>query len=169
MPTSHTPAPCACVWIVLSFGVMLTGCHRRSSSAASPRASAQQASVVYGTPSKLHLAESAQSVTGDELRKEKVGRTEELFVGRFPGVRVLRTVSGELLISIRGSGLWSTREQPLYVVDGIAVVLTPGRGLDWLVPEDIERIDVLKGAAETSMYGGRGANGVVRITTKQPR
>ena len=169
MPTSHTPAPSAFVWIALSFGVMIIACHRHPSSAASPQPLTDQANVYYGTPFKRDRATSAQSTTADELKREKGGRAEELFVGRFPGVRVLRTVNGELLISVRGSGLWSTRQQPLYVVDGIAVELTPGRGLDWLVPESIERIDVLKGAVETSMYGGRGANGVVLITTKQPR
>lgn len=57
--------------------------------------------------------------------------------------------------------------QPLYVVDGLVVEVTPGRGLDWLTVSEIARIDVLRNPAETAMYGSRGANGVIVITTKR--
>jgi TonB-dependent SusC/RagA subfamily outer membrane receptor len=128
-------------------------------------ASALAIAACYHVPSgPARLRHSA-----DDLMNERPARVEELFLGRFPGVRVLRTVGGGLQVSIRGSGLWSADEQPLYVVDGMAVNVTPGRGLDWLAPEDIARIQVLKNAAETTMFGARGANGVVLITTKGPR
>jgi len=55
------------------------------------------------------------------------------------------------------------------VVDGIPVEVEPGRGLDWLSPAEIARIDVLKDAPETTMYGVRGANGVILVTTKRSR
>ncbi|MGH2829576.1 MAG: TonB-dependent receptor plug domain-containing protein [Actinomycetota bacterium] len=89
--------------------------------------------------------------------------------GRFPGVRVVRTPGGGFSIRIRGVSTLLGDTEPLYVVDGIPVNVEPGRGLDWLNPADIARIDVLKDAAETSMYGVRGANGVILITTKRSR
>jgi TonB-dependent SusC/RagA subfamily outer membrane receptor len=116
-----------------------------------------------------HAGGSVQSATAEDLKDVRSGRAEELFVGRFSGVRVLRTVGGGLQVSIRGGGLWSADQQPLYVIDDVAVTVSPERGLDWLVPEDIARIEILKNAAETTMFGARGANGVVLITTRRPR
>lgn len=98
------------------------------------------------------------------MKNRKVKRVEELLVGRFPGVHVFPTPNGGFSVRIRGAATVGDRE-PLYVVDGMPVEVTPGRGLDWLDPADIARIDVLKNPAETSMYGGRGANGVILITT----
>ena len=95
-----------------------------------------------------------------------MGRVEELLAGRFPGVLVLPTPSGGWMLRIRSSAL---DRAPLYVVDGLPVEVTPDRGLDWLEPSDDERIDILREPAETSMFGGRGANGVVLIKTKSHR
>lgn len=80
---------------------------------------------------------------------------------------VIRTANGGVRIRIL-SGMASEGE-PLYVVDGTPVTVIPGRGLDWLSPEQIARIDVLKYPAETAIYGPRGVNGVVIITTKGNR
>ncbi len=71
----------------------------------------------------------------------------------FPGVDVVRAPSGGFSIRIRGVSTLLGDKEPLYIVDGIPVQVTPGRGLDWLIPSEIERIDVLKNPAETSMYG----------------
>lgn len=57
--------------------------------------------------------------------------------------------------------------QPLCVVEGLVVEVTPGRGLDWLTVSESARIDILRNTAETAMYGSRGANGVIVITTKR--
>jgi TonB-dependent SusC/RagA subfamily outer membrane receptor len=91
---------------------------------------------------------------------------EELLAGRFAGVRVIPTPNGGFSIRIRGANSITGSNEPLYVVDGLAVEVAPGEGLNWLDPADIERIDVLKDAAETSIYGVRGANGVILIKTK---
>lgn len=103
--------------------------------------------------------------------KVKVGsafQVEQLLEGRIPGVEVLRTRSGGFLIHVRGVTTLHGDGEPLYVVDGLPVEIDPERGLDWLSPAEIERIEVLKDAVETSMYGVRGANGVLLITTKRP-
>lgn len=96
-------------------------------------------------------------------------RAEDLLVGRFPGVQVLRTPDGGISVRVRGGSTISGSGEPLYLVDGVEVSVTPGRGLDWLNPADIERIEVLKDATATTMYGMRGANGVILITTTRPR
>lgn len=153
----------------LASGLALAACYHVPSTAARSRPSDERVSVGYGMQPAAHAGGSVQSAVAEDFKNETSGRAEELFSGRFSGVRVLRTVGGGLLVSIRGGGLWSADQQPLYVVDGVAVTVASDRGLDWLVPEDIARIDVLKNAAETTMFGARGANGVVLITTRQPR
>jgi TonB-dependent starch-binding outer membrane protein SusC len=107
---------------------------------------------------------SIASTTGEALEDRKVGRPEELLRGQFPGVLVVPTSDGGFSVRIRGLGPGSG--EPLYVVDGIPLAVAPGQGLRWLNPMDIERIDVLKGAA-AAIYGGRAANGVILITTKR--
>lgn len=94
---------------------------------------------------------------------------EDLFVGRFPGVTVSRTNGGGLQIRIRGgSNTFFGNDEPLYVVDDTP--LAPGSGgIVFLNPYDIQKIEVLKNPADIALYGIRGGNGVVKITTKRPR
>ena len=84
----------------------------------------------------------------------------------FLGVDVIRTNRGGVLIRVI-SGL--VGDNPLYVVDGTPVQVDPKRGLDWLSPEQIARVEVLRLPAETAIYGPRGANGVIVITTRRDR
>jgi TonB-dependent SusC/RagA subfamily outer membrane receptor len=93
---------------------------------------------------------------------------ERLFVGRFPGVAVQSSPSGGFRLRIRGgANSFLLNQEPLYVVDGTP--LPPGTGeISFLNPYDIEKIEVLKDASDLSFYGGRGANGVIRITTLRP-
>jgi TonB-dependent SusC/RagA subfamily outer membrane receptor len=86
-------------------------------------------------------------------------------VRRFPGVHVIRTRSGgfsvRILSALVGGG------EPLYVIDGTPMPVEPSRGIDWLRLDDVAQIKVMKDPAETTVYGPRGVNGVVVITTKQ--
>lgn len=93
---------------------------------------------------------------------------EDLFAGRFPGVSVSRTDGGGLQIRIRGgSNTFYGSDEPLYVVDDTP--LQPGSGgIIFLNPNDIQKIEVLKNPADIALYGMRGGNGVVKITTKKP-
>jgi TonB-dependent SusC/RagA subfamily outer membrane receptor len=102
-----------------------------------------------------------------EWSTDGVTRVEELFVGRFPGVQVLQTPNG-ISVRIRGTTTVNGSAEPLYVVDGFPVVAGP-EGLIDLNPRDIATIEVLKDAGSIAEYGMRGANGVVRITTKRAR
>ncbi len=93
-------------------------------------------------------------------------RAEEL-LSRFPGVEVLQVPGGRISVRIRGtSSLLNT--EPLYVLDGM-IVDPLGPGLLGINPAEIARIEVLKDAAATALYGIRGSNGVVLITTKRAR
>lgn len=97
------------------------------------------------------------------------GKTlERLFTGRFPGVDVVAAGAGGLRIRIRGgANSFLAGEEPLYVVDGTPLPAGTG-GIVHLNPYDIETIEVLKNPADIGIYGVRGGNGVVRITTLQP-
>lgn len=93
---------------------------------------------------------------------------EDLFAGKFPGVQVSRMANGGLQILIRGgANSFYGSDEPLIVVD--ETPLAPGsRGIVYLNPSDIERIEVLKNPSDVALYGIRGGNGVVKITTKRP-
>lgn len=92
---------------------------------------------------------------------------EDLFSGRFPGVTVTRADGGGLQIRIRGgNNTFYGSNEPLIVVDDTP--LAPSRGIVFLNPHDIQRIEVLKNPADIGIYGVRGGNGVVKITTLKP-
>lgn len=146
----------------------LAGCHHGPPVPAKPPAP-ENVQVGYGEQSREQTGGAVQSVTDEELSNVKAAQVEELLAGRFAGVDVVRTPDGGFSIRIRGVSTLLGDKEPLYIVDGIPAQVTPGRGLDWLNPADIERIDVLKNPAETAIYGVRGANGVIVITTKGSR
>jgi TonB-dependent SusC/RagA subfamily outer membrane receptor len=110
---------------------------------------------------------SVTVVDGDELKGTSHAQLEDFLEGRVAGVQVIRQPGGGISVRIRGPGSLDGDMEPLYVVDGMPVRVRAGRGLDWLNPGDIARIEVLKDAATTSMYGVQGANGVVLITTRK--
>ena len=93
---------------------------------------------------------------------------EKILADRVPGVTIGRASDGSLTVRIRGSASWNPDNQPLYIIDGVPITPGPGGALAGLSPYDIAKIEVLKDAASMSMYGSRGANGVILIKTKHP-
>jgi TonB-dependent SusC/RagA subfamily outer membrane receptor len=148
--------------------VALVSCQHRSSVSGQPPAP-DRAKVGYGEQPREQVGGTGQAVNDSEFRDRRAPQVEQLLEGRVPGVNVVRTRSGGYVFRIRGASTLVGRQGPLYVVDGIPVEIDPEHGLDWLSPTEIERVEVLKTAAETSMYGVRGANGVILITTKRAR
>lgn len=148
---------------VLFLAIALAGC---SQSGATRQDDAQEdeVSIGYGTQSKANTTGSQSSVDVDK-EKRPIARVEELLEG-VSGVRVLRSPTGGIRVQIRGASSILGSNEPLYVVDGMPIEVQSGEGLSWLNPADIATIDVLKDASSTSIYGSRGANGVVIITTK---
>ncbi|OLC40702.1 MAG: hypothetical protein AUH75_07425 [Gemmatimonadetes bacterium 13_1_40CM_4_65_7] len=86
---------------------------------------------------------------------------------RVPGLSLTRAPDGHLVIHIRGTSTLLGDEEPLFVVNGLALETPIGGNLWSINPHDIESITVLRDAASTAMYGVRGANGVIVIKTKQ--
>lgn len=129
--------------------------------------------VGYGTQRKKDVTGSVKSLRSDAFNKGIVNSPQQLLQGKVAGVNVT-SVSGEpggiLGITVRGPGGVRTGSTPLFVVDGIPLDNSAtGRGdpLNFLNPQDIESFDVLKDASATAIYGTRGANGVIIITTKK--
>lgn len=121
--------------------------------------------VGYGVTKKRDLAGAITSIKADDVKAGVVMNTAELIKGRAAGVNVRQTSmepGGLITIRVRGASSISSSNDPLYVVDGLQ---TEG-GLD-LNPDDIESIEILKDASATAIYGARGANGVVIVTTKK--
>lgn len=153
--------PLALVTVVLS----LAACGK---SAAPPSGPAQdRVPVGYGTQERASITGSVSSVEAGEVDNRRVTRVEELLEGRVAGVQVIRTSSGGISLRIRGVSSINGSSEPLFVIDGMPVQLSPGMGLAGLNPNDVARIEILKDAGTTAIYGSRGANGVILITTKR--
>ncbi|HEV7837544.1 MAG TPA: TonB-dependent receptor plug domain-containing protein [Gemmatimonadaceae bacterium] len=108
---------------------------------------------------------------GSIVTSEDAGRTpdepiEKQLASRVPGIIVDRTSDGGIAIRLRGATTILGSNAPLYIVDGIPIEAGPNGSLTGINPMDIASIEVLKDATATSMYGVRGANGVIIIKTK---
>ncbi|MCG6190660.1 SusC/RagA family TonB-linked outer membrane protein [Maribellus maritimus] len=124
--------------------------------------------IGYGTMKKSDLTGSVESVTPEELVDRPVINVGQALQNKVAGVQVIRQAAGDPggrpQIRIRGTNSINTSPDPLFVVDGIVGVVNALENLD---PEDIESMDILKDASATAIYGTRGANGVIIITTKR--
>ena len=124
--------------------------------------------VGYGTRKKSDLTGAVATVSADNLKERAVVNFAEAMAGQLAGVQVQQVngaPGGEgLAIRVRGTGSITQSNSPLYVVDGYPM---EGGAFRLINPSDIESIQVLKDASSTAIYGSRGANGVVIITTKK--
>lgn len=106
-------------------------------------------------------------LTSEDIRRTPDVPIEQALMARVPGVWITRTADGGIAVRLRRSATMSGQSDPLYIVDGFAYDPGPGGSLSSINPYEIESIRVLKNAADTAMYGVRGANGVIVITTKR--
>lgn len=124
--------------------------------------------IGYGTQKRADITTAVSSVSAEDIQNRPVQNFGEAIAGQMPGVQVQQTSGapgGEgLSISVRGTGSITQSNDPLYVVDGYPM---EGSAFRLINPSDIESIQVLKDASSTAIYGSRGANGVVVITTKK--
>ena len=139
--------------------------------------------VGYGTVKKRDLTGSVSSVKGDDLSLNGVSSIGHALEGKAAGLYIRQNSAqpgGGLDILVRGAGSVNASNDPLYIVDGFPIAkldqasggdakMDPGTQgiLNFLNPNDVESIEVLKDASATSIYGARAANGVVIITTKR--
>lgn len=120
--------------------------------------------VGYGTSRKSDLTGSISSVSGADLRKVPIANIAETLTGRVAGVQVTSSEGSpdsEVKIRIRGGGSLTQDSSPLIIVDGF-----PVNSMNDISPSDVDNITILKDASSTAIYGSRGANGVIIITTK---
>ncbi len=143
--------------------------------------------VAYGTTSKRVATGSVSTVSGEEVRKQPVSNLLQALEGKAPGLFIAQsngTPGSQMNISIRGQLSVASGKLPLFIIDGVPFVETPintignsnyglqgAAGLidpmNSINPADIESISVLKDADATAIYGSRGANGVILITTRK--
>jgi TonB-dependent SusC/RagA subfamily outer membrane receptor len=122
-----------------------------------------------GSPHVRTSPQPTKTLTSEDIERTAPGQAsvEQMLMDRFPGVEVRRTASGGVSIRIRGAASFYGNTEPLLVVDGTPVQQSAS-GFSWLNPHDIATLTVLKNPADTAIYGLRGANGVIVITTTRP-
>lgn len=134
----------------------------------------------YGTDERANLSSSISSVRGAELEATPIAGMDGALQGKVAGVQVVQNAGNPgvgVTVRVRGSASISASNQPLYVIDGVPLLrdnfsqLDVGgqdvSGVTGLNPDEIESIDVLKDAAAAAIYGSRGSNGVIMVTTKR--
>ena len=120
--------------------------------------------IGYGTVKKKDLTGAVTSVTAKQIENVPVANVSEALTGKMAGVNITTTEGSpdaDVKIRVRGGGSLSQDNSPLYIVDGF-----PVSSISDIAPSEIQSIDVLKDASSTAIYGARGANGVVIVTTK---
>lgn len=120
--------------------------------------------IGYGTARRSDLTGALSSVSEKSFRDQNVSTLSDVLQGRAAGVQISNTVGapgGETRIRVRGSNSILGDNNPLFVIDGFV-----GADFSLLNPNDIQSIEVLKDASSTAIYGSRGANGVILVTTK---
>jgi TonB-dependent SusC/RagA subfamily outer membrane receptor len=114
-------------------------------------------------------ATTASTVSTTEIARAPNETVEQYLNGRFSGVNISPTADGGLTIRVRGQTSVHGSNAPLYILDGVAIQPDANGSLSGINPYDIQSIKVLKDLADITMYGVRGANGVIVIKTKQKR
>jgi len=129
--------------------------------------------VGYGTMQKSDLTGSVTMVDQTNIKQMPAATIDQKLVGQVAGVQIQQVTGapgGGTSVKIRGAGSIGAGNEPLYVIDGMPYASGMNQNLNPLVflnPNDIESISVLKDASSTAIYGSRGANGVIMITTKK--
>ena len=121
--------------------------------------------IGYGTVKKKDLTGSVSSISEKQIANIPVSNVSEAMTGKMAGVNITTTEGSpdaDVKIRVRGGGSLSQDNFPLYIVDGF-----PVSSISDIAPSEIQSIDVLKDASSTAIYGARGANGVIIITTKE--
>jgi TonB-dependent SusC/RagA subfamily outer membrane receptor len=124
-------------------------------------------STGYTHEARKDFTGSAGTLTARDMEHTRVSRLDQLLQGRIPGVEVTRRPNGEFTIRIRGTHTFLGNDEPLVVIDGMPIRVGAMSALASIPPDDVARIDVLKDAGSTAIYGSDGANGVIIVTTKR--
>ncbi len=126
--------------------------------------------IGYGTTTKKDLTGSVSSVSSEDITQVPASRVDQVLQGRAAGVQVTQSSGAPgagTAIRVRGGNSITGSNEPLFVIDGI--VVGTNFNLNNINPSDIQSLEILKDASSIAIYGSRGANGVVLITTKSGR
>lgn len=138
-------------------------CARRSQSGP-PRPVRDSVDIGYGAQPKGRTTGAVSTIDDDAIAARPL-RIEELLRGKVPGLEVIQR-GNAVTLRIRGSGTLLSTVEPLVIVDGVMIQTgNIANALAGLTPDDIKQVSVLKDVASTSIYGERGAGGVILITT----
>jgi TonB-dependent SusC/RagA subfamily outer membrane receptor len=105
-------------------------------------------------------------LTADDIQRLPGQTLEELLLARVPGLTLTRAADGHMVLRLRGTSTLMGEEEPLFIVNGIALGPNATGNLSAINPHDIDTVQVLRDAAATAAYGVRGSNGVIVIRTK---
>ncbi len=123
--------------------------------------------IGYGVAKKRDVSTAISQIKGDELANRPNADFRQSMAGKMPGVSVMQTSGNpegdNLMVRVRGVGSITAGNEPLYIVDGVPME----NGISNLNPNDIESLEVLKDASAAAIYGSRGSNGVIIITTRK--
>lgn len=165
----HTPGRRPSVqWLVIAASVAAAGCAPQPASLAL---------LPTPLPLNVRLTREASSTAAAEARaaaRDEISLTEsaryahiqDLLIARVPGLEVRPTGNGRFALFVRGRPALSDQHEPLVVIDGMQFSQNGAEVLSSLTPRDVKRVEVLRDAAATGIYGTRGANGVVLVTTR---
>jgi TonB-linked SusC/RagA family outer membrane protein len=150
--------------------------------AASARTLSEVVVVGYGTSNRANVSSAIASVTAEDVANNPVAGIDAALQAKAPGIQVVQNAGNPgngVSVRVRGPASINAGNQPLYVIDGVPIIqenftqlglggqdVTSVTGIN---PDEIESIDILKDAAAAAIYGSRGSNGVVMITTKRGR
>jgi TonB-linked SusC/RagA family outer membrane protein len=130
--------------------------------------------IGYGTAKKSDLTGAVGSVKATQLQERPSPSLNQAIAGRIPGVQVNTNSGrpgGQTNVRIRGFSSINTSNNPLYIIDGVQLPVSAqnnnSNAIDYINPSDIASVEVLKDASATAIYGARGANGVLLVTTKR--
>src|SRR5262245_41195506 len=144
----------------------LTACARHASPTSRPPADSVQ--VGYGAQPKDKVTGAVTTISADQITARPM-RIEELLRGKVPGLVITGTGSS-MKLRLRGTNSLLADQEPLVIVDDVMIRTgNVANALAGLVPDDIKQVSVLKDVASTSIYGSRGAGGVILIKTVKPQ
>ena len=158
---THVPGLC-----ILAFSTLTASACVSAGSAGRPgvEALADSVSIGYGRTARRDLTGAVGSMDGEASQRYSPLSVADMLDGRVAGVEVLKRPNGTVSVRIRGQRSFLANEEPLFVLDGVPLGSSLSLLRD-LNPRDVQRIEVLKGAA-ASVYGSRGANGVIMISLR---
>ena len=143
-----------------------SACHSYPGGPVLPKPAGDEVNVGYGTQDRRDVSGAVAKADAEKLMSSSPRTVSDMLVGRFAGVEVFQLANGGTSIRIRGARSIKGNQEPLVVLDGMPQH-NGSASLADLDPHDIKSIEVLKDAAASSVYGSRGANGVILIATKR--